>query len=136
MKRVKNLKWFWCWKVKSGAKRETGFCSYRCFWDSEKLMCEKIFFKRANFLFMCCILKLFFQFFWLRTLVMIFFYFKLVLVAVWRFLKIYMNFMLIRIFSCILLIFGLIFAIFFYFCFVLMPQMGVEKTPITWEILS
>ena len=29
--------------------KESGFCSYRCFWESEKLMCEKIFSKRAKF---------------------------------------------------------------------------------------
>ena len=47
----KSLEWFWCWtKVNSGAKREW-FCSYRCFWESEKLMCEKIFSKRAKFFF-------------------------------------------------------------------------------------
>ena len=34
------------------------------------------------------------------------------------------------------MIFGLIFAIFFYFCFVLLPQMGTEKSPITWAIFS
>ena len=28
---------------------KSGFCSYRCFWESEKLMCEKIFSKRAKF---------------------------------------------------------------------------------------
>ena len=30
-------------------RKESGFCSYRCFWESEKLMCEKIFSKRAKF---------------------------------------------------------------------------------------
>ena len=30
-------------------RNESGFCSYRCFWESEKLMCEKIFSKGANF---------------------------------------------------------------------------------------
>ena len=56
----KKLEWFWCWiKVKSGA---SGFCLYRCFWESEKLMCKKIFSKRAKFLFTCGILKQFFSF--------------------------------------------------------------------------
>ena len=35
-------KWRAEWKV-------SGFCSYRCFWESEKLMYEKFFSKRANF---------------------------------------------------------------------------------------
>ena len=30
-------------------RKESGFCSCRCFWESEKLMCEKIFSKRAKF---------------------------------------------------------------------------------------
>ena len=30
-------------------RKESGFCSHRCFWDSEKLMCEKIFSKLAKF---------------------------------------------------------------------------------------
>ena len=30
-------------------QKESGFCSYRCFWESEKLMCEKNFSKRAKF---------------------------------------------------------------------------------------
>ena len=30
-------------------RKESGFCSHRCFWESEKLMCEKIFSKRAKF---------------------------------------------------------------------------------------
>ena len=30
-------------------RKESGFCSYCCFWESEKLMCEKIFSKRAKF---------------------------------------------------------------------------------------
>ena len=30
-------------------RKESGFCSYRCFWESEKLMCEKIFSERAKF---------------------------------------------------------------------------------------
>ena len=29
-------------------RKESGFCSYRCFWESEKLMCEKIFSKPAK----------------------------------------------------------------------------------------
>ena len=31
-------------------QKESAFCSFRCFWESEKLMCEKIFSKRAKFL--------------------------------------------------------------------------------------
>ena len=34
--------------------KESGFCSHRCFWESEKLMCEKIFSKRANFFLFTC----------------------------------------------------------------------------------
>ena len=34
------------WRVE---QKESSFCSYRFFWESEKLMCEKIFSKRANF---------------------------------------------------------------------------------------
>ena len=30
-------------------RKESGFCSDRCFWESEKLMCEKIFSERAKF---------------------------------------------------------------------------------------
>ena len=29
-------------------RKESGFCSYRYFWESEKLMCDKIFSKRAK----------------------------------------------------------------------------------------
>ena len=44
-------------------QKESGFCSYSCFWESEKLMCEKIFSKWAKFfLFTCGILKQFFSF--------------------------------------------------------------------------
>ena len=34
------------WKAE---RKESGFCSYRCFWESEKLICEKNFSKRAKF---------------------------------------------------------------------------------------
>ena len=30
-------------------RKESDFCSYRSFWESEKLMCEKNFSKRAKF---------------------------------------------------------------------------------------
>ena len=30
-------------------RKESGFCSYRCFWESEKLTSEKILSKRAKF---------------------------------------------------------------------------------------
>ena len=43
----KKLEWFWCRiKVMSGA---SGFCSYRCFWESEKLMCKKFSLSERNF---------------------------------------------------------------------------------------
>ena len=32
-------------------RKESGFCSYRCFWESEELICEKIFSKRAKFFY-------------------------------------------------------------------------------------
>ena len=50
----KNLEWFWCWTKWRAERKETGFCSYRCFWESEKLMCAKIFSKRAKFFLFTC----------------------------------------------------------------------------------
>ena len=49
-------------KMKSGAKREWFFCSYRCFLESEKLRCEQKVLSERNFLFTCGILKQFFSF--------------------------------------------------------------------------
>ena len=42
-----------------------------------------------------------------------------------------MNFMLIRMFFMYFADIWAIFCDFFYFCFVLLPQMGIEKIPIT-----
>ena len=62
-------------------------------------MCEKIFSKRANFLFTCGILKRVFFIFLVKRFGYDFLLFcRLVLVAVCRFLEIYMNFMLFRMF--------------------------------------
>ena len=54
-------------------RKESGFCSYRCFWESEKLMCEKIFSKRANFFCSRAAFKssFFCNFWWLWGLIMI-----------------------------------------------------------------
>ena len=49
---------------------------------------------------------------------------------------IYMNFMLIRMFFMYFADFWANFYDFFYYCFVLLPQMGTEKTPITWAVFS
>ena len=50
----KNLEWFWRWtKVKSGAKREWILFMPLFRRESEKLMCEKVFSKRANFFCSC-----------------------------------------------------------------------------------
>ena len=38
-------------KNEERSENMSGFCSYRCFWESKKLMCEKFFSKRAKFLF-------------------------------------------------------------------------------------
>ena len=54
------------------AGNESGFCSYRCFLESEKLRCEKSSVSERNFL-ITCILKHFFNLFWLRGLFMIIF---------------------------------------------------------------
>ena len=45
-----------------------------------------------------------------------------------------MNFMLIRMFLMFFADFWANFFNFFNFCFVLLPQMGIEKTPITCAI--
>ena len=54
-------------------RKESGFCSYRCFWESEKLMCEKILSKRANFFCSRAAFKssFFCNFWWLWGLIMI-----------------------------------------------------------------
>ena len=53
-------------------KKESGFCSYRCFWESEKLMCEKIFSKRAKFFVHVRLLKaVLYNFWWLWGLIII-----------------------------------------------------------------
>ena len=76
----KNFEWFWSWvKVKSEAKKM--LFSYRCFWESEKLRCEKIFSKRRNFFVHVRLLK---EFFWQLLMIMRFDYFLvLVLGLVW-----------------------------------------------------
>ena len=58
------------WKAE---RKESGFYSYRCFWESEKLMCEKIFSKRAKFFGHVRLLKAVFfcNFSWLWGLIMI-----------------------------------------------------------------
>ena len=51
---VAEQKWRAIWLLnKSEERSEVVFCSYRCFWESEKLMCEKIFYERSKFLFTC-----------------------------------------------------------------------------------
>ena len=53
-------------------QKESGFCSHRCFWESEKLMCEKIFSKRAKFFCSRAAFKSsFLQIWWLWGLIMI-----------------------------------------------------------------
>ena len=48
MKRVKKFRVILRAEQKvSSERKESGFCSYRCFCESEKMMCEKIFSKRA-----------------------------------------------------------------------------------------
>ena len=50
MKRVKKFGVIWLLnKSKERSEKRVVFCSYRCFWESEKLMCEKIFSERAKF---------------------------------------------------------------------------------------
>ena len=91
----KNLEWFGCWtKVKSGAKREWFFCSYRCFWESEKLMCEKIFSERAKFFVHMRLLKaVFCNFSCLWGLIMILYWIWACSDRNWRFQVVNLNFM-------------------------------------------
>ena len=50
MKRVKKFGVIWVLnKSEERSEKRVVFCSYRCFWESEKLMCEKIFSERAKF---------------------------------------------------------------------------------------
>ena len=113
-------------------RKESGFCSYRCFRESEKLRCEKNSVSEQIFFFTCGILKHFFSIFCLRGLVLILFCFRLVLAVVWRFLVIYMNFfLLIRRFFMHFADFRAYFG-FFDDYFVLLAQMSIEKTPSTW----
>ena len=48
MKRVKKLGVILVVNKSEEWSEKSGFCSYRCFRESEKLMCEKIFSKRAK----------------------------------------------------------------------------------------
>ena len=50
MKRVKKFAVIFVLnKSEERSEKRVVFCSYRCFRESEKLMCEKIFSKRAKF---------------------------------------------------------------------------------------
>ena len=49
MKRVKKFEVFLVLNKSEEGRQASGFFSYRCFSESEKLMCEKIFSKRAKF---------------------------------------------------------------------------------------
>ena len=50
MKRVKKFGVIWLLnKSEERSEKRVVFCSYRCFWEREKLMCEKIFSERAKF---------------------------------------------------------------------------------------
>ena len=49
MKRVKKFGVILVVNKSEEWSEKSGFCSYRCFWESEKLMCEKIFSKGAKF---------------------------------------------------------------------------------------
>ena len=52
MKRVKKFVVIWLLnKSEERSEKRVVFCSYRCFWESENLMCEKIFSERAKFFF-------------------------------------------------------------------------------------
>ena len=73
MKRVKKLVILVLNKSEKRSKK-SGFCSYRCFPESEKLRCEKKNSKRAKFFVHVRHFKaVFFSFFWLRGFVMILF---------------------------------------------------------------
>ena len=56
-RREKTLSDFGAEQKWRAEQKESGFCSYRCFWESEKLMFEKIFSKRAKFLVHVRLLK-------------------------------------------------------------------------------
>ena len=118
-------------------RKESGFCSYRCFWESEKLMCEKISSKRAKFFFVHVrhFKAVFFIYFGKEVWLWFWFNFRLVLVVVWRFLEIHMNFMISRRFLMYFADFRAIFCVFFDDYFVLLAQMSIKETPSTWEDL-
>ena len=92
--REKNWSDFVAEQNEEWSEKRVVFCSYRCFLDSEKLRCEKKFCKRANFF--CSRAAFYSSFLVKRFWLWFFFNFRRVLVVVWRFLEIYMNFMLIR----------------------------------------
>ena len=48
-------------------RKESGFCSYRCFLESKKLRCEKKIVSEGNYLFTCGILKQFFSLFLVKS---------------------------------------------------------------------
>ena len=115
----KILERFCCWTKWRVERKESGFLFISLFsrereievWK-KNLLASEILCSRAAFY------SGFLPFFGSEVWLWFSFNFRLVLVVVWRFLETYMNFMLIGGFSCILLIFGLIFAIFWLlFCF-------------------
>ena len=59
----KNKVWKSCFseEIWRAGKRENGSSVHTFFWKTEKCRCADVFAKRANFLFTCCIFKLFFE---------------------------------------------------------------------------
>ena len=101
------------------SEKRVVFCSYRCFLESEKLSCEENSVSERNFLFTRGILKHFFYSFlvkrigydFLLTLGWFLQWFEAFWKSIWILCKFHG-------FSCILMIFGLIFAFFWrFFCF-------------------
>ena len=133
----KNLEWFWRWtKVKSGAKREW-FLFIPLFLRERQIDVKKFSLSERNFLVHVRHFKaVYFSFILVKRIGYDFgFNIRLVLVVVWRFLEINMNFMIIRRFLMYFADFRANICVFFDDYFVLLAQMGIEETPSTWAVL-